>query len=182
MRVFILLLSFALIPVSLAKIYTWEDASGRTIYGDMPPEHKKAKEVKTQELTIVPGYKDPSLEKETDTLKTQASSEKKEEVSYKSFDVSYPRDDEAIRANDGNVTVSFDLQPPLQKTDTLSIYLDGKKIAEDSKALSISLNNLDRGTHSLFAVVRNEKGDVLLNSNTVSFHVLRNSIITNPRR
>ncbi len=179
MRAFLLLLSLLVVTTatSWAKIYTWKDASGRTIYGDTPPEQKKAKEVKTQELTIVPGFKDPSLEAKTAKPEQQ---EDEEEFTYKSFKVSYPNNDEAIRANDGNITIAFELEPALQANDSVSIYLDGKKIVEDGKSLSTSLSNLDRGSHSLFAVVKNNKGDVLLNSNTVSFHMLRNSIITNP--
>ncbi len=181
MRIPILLLSAALFStaasISFAKIYSWKDASGKTVFGDNPPNYNKAKEVKTQELTIIPGYKDPST---IQTHKKEVSHESANEddgKSYETFNVTYPKDDEAIRSNDGNITVAFELSPALKKTDTIFVYVDGKKIVENSKSLSVSLQGLDRGTHSMFAVVRNGNGDVLLNSNTVSFHILRNSII-----
>jgi hypothetical protein len=181
MRIPILLLSAALfstaVSTSFAKIYSWKDASGKTVFGDNPPNQNKAKEVKTQELTIVPGYKDPTIA-QVSTKKSDVDTTKADEgTGYEVFNVAYPKDDEAIRANDGNITVAFELSPALKKTDTIFVYMDGKKIVKDSKSLSVSLQSLDRGTHSMFAVVRNGNGDVLLNSNTVSFHILRNSIV-----
>ena len=186
MRVIVLLLSLTLLSsllnTSLAKIYTWKDESGKTVYGDNPPEHNKAKEVKTQELTIIPGYKDPNAKNSQKNKTEKEQFDAEEEPDYESFVVSYPKDDEAIRANDGNITVSFELTPALKSTDSVFIYLDGKKVVEGSKALSASLTSLDRGSHSMFAVIRNNNGDVLLNSDAVTFHVLRNSILTNPVR
>lgn len=182
MRLLLMLLTLAIATTTcFAKIYTWKDASGRTVYGDNPPQQNKAKEVITQELTIVPGFKDPSLEQN----KTNQGSEENPDTSntddessnYESFNITYPTNDLAIRSNSGNITSSLELTPGLKKPDTIFIYLDGKKIVEDSKSLSASFSNLDRGSHSMFAVIRNHDGDVLINSNTVTFHVLRNSII-----
>ncbi|MEE9304043.1 MAG: DUF4124 domain-containing protein [Thiotrichaceae bacterium] len=186
MRVFTLLLSFLFFTVassiSCAKIYSWKDASGKTVYGDNPPNQNKAKEVKTQELTVVPGYKDPSLAQVAEKTVSDDKIEDDQDKGYDIFNVTYPKNDEAIRTNDGNVTVAFELSPALKSTDTVFIYVDGKKVVEGSQSLTASLTSLDRGTHSMFAVVRNDNGDVLLNSNTVSFHIMRNSIITNPSR
>ncbi len=189
MRLPLLLLTLAITATSItsfAKIYTWKDASGRTVYGDNPPQQNKAKEVITRELTVVPGYKDPSLEQHQTSQGTEedpdATNTDSESSTYESFNITYPTNDLAIRSNSGNITSSFELTPRLKKTDTIFIYLDGKKVVEDSKSLSASFSNLDRGSHSMFAVIRNHNGDVLINSNTVTFHVLRNSIIINRRR
>lgn len=181
----ITLTSFTLTTPTLAKIYTWKDASGRTIFGDNPPQHNKAKEVKTKELTVVPGFKDPSLQQNNNTKQPAEESENTDEnaaAGYESFNITYPTSDIAIRSNNGNVASSFELSPGLKKSDTISVYLDGKKVVEDSKSLSASFSNLDRGSHSMFAVIRNSNGDILINSNTVTFHILRNTIINNQSR
>lgn len=174
----ILLIFIALYSVTTtADIYSWKDTNGNTVFGDTPPEAIKAKRIETQPLTVIPSFKDPSLEQSQDTSKE----EKDTGEAYESFEVAYPNDDATIRSNDGNLNLSLDLSPSLQSSDRVFIYLDGKKVQEEgSTSLSASLNNLDRGTHSLFAVVRSEDGDVLINSNTVSFHVQRNSIINAP--
>lgn len=170
---FTLIFSFS----AMADIYSWKDANGTTVFGDTPPEAKKARKIETQPLTVIPSFKDPSLESTEDSSKDDND----DDEAYESFDVAYPTDDTTIRSNDGNLNISLDLSPSLKSSDKVFIYVDGKKIQEEgSNSLSASLNNLDRGTHSLFAVVRNEGGDVLINSNTVTFHIQRNTIINNP--
>lgn len=160
-----------------AEIYSWKDANGNTVFGDTPPEAKQAEKIESRPLTVIPSYKDPELEKQDDAKKE----DKDDSENYESFEIAYPSDDATIRSNDGNVNISLDLSPSLQSSHRVFVYLDGKKINEEgSGSLSASLNNLDRGTHSIFAVVRTENGDVLINSNTVKFHVQRNSIINNP--
>lgn len=188
MRLILLLLSLTLISTSFAKIYTWKDNNGKTIYGDNPPQSEKAEEVIIKELTIIEAYKHPSLiEDKASNNKTKSDKDKAEgnrdqTTSYESFKITYPIDDQDIRASTGDITAAFSLTPSLHEADTVFVYLDGKKMVENSKSLSASFVNLDRGSHSMFAVIRNNNGDVLINSNTVSFHVFRSSMIKKPRK
>lgn len=48
----------------MAKVYTWKDASGKTIYSDTPPPARAIKEVNIQVAPVVVKKKS-SLEKET---------------------------------------------------------------------------------------------------------------------
>lgn len=177
MRITLFTFTLLFCLAATAEIYSWKDANGNTVFGDTPPEAKQAKKIETQPLTVIPSFKDPSLEKPEETAKVDED----EGEAYESFEVAYPSDDATIRSNDGNLNISLDLSPSLKSSDRVFIYVDGKKVIEEgSRSLSASLNNLDRGTHSLFAVVRSEDGDVLINSNTVNFHIQRNSIINNP--
>lgn len=177
MRILILLLSLTIASVSSAKIFTWKDSSGRTIYGDNPPENNTAKEVNPPELTIIPGYKDPTYSTPTETPpQVQKSSQV---VEYTSFKITSPTAEQSIQANNGNINIAMQLSPALAKQDRIFIYLDGKKIVKDSQSLNAALSNLDRGSHSVFAVIRTKNGDVLINSNTVKFYLLRSSRIGN---
>lgn len=193
MRILSLIISLVLISPGFASIYTWKDASGRTVYGDNPPEKGKVMELNPEPLTIVPGFKDPDAEESTtsssnpDIAKQQKeldekSEEEEDKPPYDSFKIAYPSSGEEIRSNDGTLSISLELSPALAEEDYIFIYVNGKKLIENSKSLSIDLSNLDRGSHSMFAVVRNDKGHVLLNSNTVTFNILRNSAILNRRR
>ena len=191
MRTLILIFTFMLIffTSAIGEIYSWKDKNGRTVYGDDPPENIVSKTFIPEPLMIVPSYKDPTEdeknaaqeEKLDDGNKTEeATDDEKEETDeppYATFKITYPAKDDVIRANNGNIFISLQLSPTLAASDRVFVYVNGKKVVENSKALSVELKQLDRGKHSIFAVVRNDKGDVLINSNTVTFSVLRNSTI-----
>ena len=74
----------------------------------------------------------------------------------------------------GNILVKFDLEPALQQGHGLVVYLDGKQVAS-GEATVFSLKAVDRGQHSVFAILHNENNDVLKNTNAVKFNVLRAS-------
>ncbi|HIQ07252.1 MAG TPA: DUF4124 domain-containing protein [Thiotrichaceae bacterium] len=175
-RLLLITLSLALPIASMAslKIYTWKDETGRTIYGDNPPENNNIKEINPPELTIIPGYKDPST---AQPIKEIAKPNKTTE--YTLFKITSPTSEQSIQANTGNLTLTMKLEPKLADHDSIFIYLDGKKVVKNGKSLNATLNNLDRGTHSIFAVIRTKNGDVLINSNTVKFHLIRSSRIGN---
>ncbi|MCK5726290.1 MAG: DUF4124 domain-containing protein [Thiotrichaceae bacterium] len=171
MRITTLTISLTITISSFANIYTWTDENGKTIYGDNPPEHN-IQEVIPQELTIIPAYTDPN---ETNQSNILQDTEKRTE--YTTFKITTPAHDKTIQVNTGTIDIAMELSPTLSDKDRIFIYLDGKKVIKDSQSLSASLQSLDRGTHTLFAVVRTEEGDVLINSNTVKFHLLRSSRI-----
>lgn len=191
MRTVLMMVSLMFINAANAEIYSWVDSNGRTVYGDNPPENTTTQTFTPEPLMIVPAYADPDeAEKEVATTKadktdddsdTDTETTDKEadadQPAYKTFQITYPTKDEVIRANDGSLFMSMQLSPALAASDNVSIYVNGKKFVENGKALSVKLEQLDRGDHNMFAVVRNDKGDVLINSNTVKFSVLRNSVI-----
>lgn len=94
---------------------------------------------------------------------------------YESIEISSPQDDAAIRANNGNVTISVSLRPDLQDGHVITISVDGEEVSS-STATSIDLTSLDRGTHNVRAFVQDAKGRLILDSKTTTFHVLRHSI------
>lgn len=185
-----LILALSTGTASSMTIYQWVDENGNVVFGDNPNkvEKDKAKEVDIVPLTVIPAFETEEQKKKKEEAEKEAKSgeeeqkegedseeEDEEKFSYKSFKVTSPQNGEAIRANTGNLSVAFDLSPGLKETDTVSVYLDGKKHAEDSKSLVANFENLNRGEHSVFAVVKNKEGDVLLNSDTIRFNVLRHS-------
>lgn len=106
--------------------------------------------------------------------------EKKDEAGssatfYKSFAVSEPTADSAVRANDGSVSVTLSLQPPLdtKKAHRIVFILDGKAVTQPATGLTTTLEGLDRGSHTVSAEVRDSQGAVLKSADPVIFHVLR---------
>ena len=177
-----------------SKIYQWVDANGNTVFGDSPVDENMAAEIEILPVMTMPAYE--TEEQKAERKQREAaerlrlfnankgdvepeSEQEDEEFKYTSFNVASPQDGDAIRANDGSVTIAFHLEPSLGPTDTVSIYLDGKRYSDNSKALTAHLMDLNRGEHSIFAVVKNKDGDVLLNSDTIRFNVLKYSKLLN---
>ncbi|MCK5853854.1 MAG: hypothetical protein KAG56_01445, partial [Sulfurovaceae bacterium] len=97
---------------------------------------------------------------------------KKEKVIYAKFSILAPKDKQAIRANDGDVTVMLSLKPKLLPEHTLSVFLDGKKMAEGDLRM-VNLTNLNRGDHKVYAVINGKKGKQIRKGKEIVFTVIR---------
>ncbi|MEZ5537231.1 MAG: DUF4124 domain-containing protein [Thiolinea sp.] len=178
LRVLVLPILLLFSSMLSAEVYRWTDANGRTVFGDDPPAQIKAKPVELQPLTIADSY--DSGEKQNNSASAVTDEEEAdktaETVDYKNFKVTSPAKGEAIRANNGNVLVRLELEPALQDGHGIVVYLDGKQAASGD-ATTFSLENIDRGSHSLFAVVHDANDEVLKNTESVSFDLLRASVL-----
>lgn len=165
------LLLIALITASVsavATVYRWVDADGQVHFSDQPVTG--AKKITLRESTI---YSAPVLpETVTDTAVGGGGGEQKP-FAYETLSVVNPEADQPIRSNEGQVNISIELQPGLQPGHKIRVYLDGTQAAEDLATTQISLQEVDRGTHSLEVGVIDESGKELKRSGAVSFHLLR---------
>lgn len=166
-------------------IHKWVEKNGTTVYTDAPPEGQATQTVELPEITIVetlpleplPPLSTSSSENDntsnnsTEQSNSSSENQQKDKPKYE-VEIISPKDDESIRANDGNVTAVFNIKPPLKKGESLVIYLDGKQksIGENTQ---FRFENLDRGTHTLFAIVRDKEGNAIANSESTKFHVQR---------
>jgi hypothetical protein len=92
---------------------------------------------------------------------------------YGRFEILSPTADEGVRANDGNVTVSLALDPPLLPGHRVVVLVDGRPVGSPDASLQVALTNLDRGTHRVEASVVNAGGQALASAGPLTFHVLR---------
>ena len=165
MRFLILfLLAFNFVCLSAETVYKTVDEEGNIIFTDKPGEG--AEEIKLEELQTIknpnpPQYK-PLPEKQPDPGPL-----------YKSFFVANPADGSGLRSNAGNITISLSLQPSLRPGHKVVITLDGKEVSSGN-SLGVSLNNVDRGTHSIGAKVLDVNGTQLISTSS-SFSLLRAS-------
>jgi hypothetical protein len=95
--------------------------------------------------------------------------------SYTGFSITNPTNDQGVRANDGNVTIHMSLQPALRSGHMIVLNVDGEdgKSSKTTSGLTIELNNMSRGLHTVTATVVDEDGNGLIKTEPVSFHVLR---------
>lgn len=148
-----------------ADVYKSVDESGNAVFSDKPT--KGSQKIELQETQII---RLPAAE----PMPTMPGQEKLP-IEYKSIIITTPQDDAAIRANNGGVDVAVSIDPGLKDGHTLVLYVDGKEVSSGAST-SAKLNNLDRGTHSLRASVKDADGRIKTSSKTVTFHLLRHSI------
>lgn len=176
-----LLLVFSLpLFTANAGVYRWVDADGSVVYGDNPPKKSGAKSVDLPILTVADGYA-PQQPGTTPAAVTPATPPEKENTpaAYSDFKITAPAANEAIRANDGNLSVNISLTPELKNGDGITLYLDSKQVATGA-ALAFPLTGMERGEHTVFAVLNDAKGNIIQNTETVKFNVLRNVVAKTP--
>lgn len=137
------------------KVYFSDQPGPDAVQVDVPP-------AQTISLPAVPESTDPAQQTSDVT-------------SYTEFTIVSPTSEQEIRANDGNVSVRFSLQPALMPGHTIALVIDGEdgnKI-KAGDGMTVELNNLSRGRHTVEATVVDDAGKPLIQAGPVSFNVLR---------
>ncbi len=175
---------FFLAPLSVnAAIYQYKDENGNISFSDKPVDGaKRLKESKPSVAPVPKRIKNPSPVSTNKSEEVQSSvQEKKKKTAkrYKWIKITNPKDDLAIRSNNGDLEITVLLKPALQTKfgHEIQLILDGKKLTNRWRSNSILLNNIDRGTHILSAIVVNKRGKKLKQSKQITFHLLRHSIL-----
>ena len=163
-----LVLLFSSLPIQ-AEIYRGVDEEGNVFYSD--------KEQPNTELIPTPAPNTiimPKLE-----AKTPAAAEvEKKDASYKSFSITTPANNAAVRDNAGNLSVSLSIDPALNKKngDAIRLTIDNRVVTAKTTSLTVNIPNVDRGSHSLKAELVNKAGQVI-RSSSVQFQMLRFSTL-----
>jgi len=167
----IVTVSLAISSVVVADtIYRWTDAKGIVHYGDSPPESAKVRVVDFPELTIIKDY--GKLYQPVLTAEERGIVNKNKKSHYTQFSILAPKNKQAIRANDGDVTVILSLKPKLLSEHQLSIFLDDKPIAKGGLWM-VNLTNLNRGEHAVYAIINDKDGKQIIKSKKIVFTVVR---------
>lgn len=155
--------------VVLSGVYQWVDDQGQVHFSDQPVSG--AKEIQLRESTV---YTPPSLPDSTaGSPSNDGDNEQGVAGAYDSIAIVSPSPDEPIRSNEGQVNISVELIPGLRAGHKIRVYLDGTQASDDLDSTQISLQEVDRGTHTLGVGVVDANGEELKRSETISFHLLR---------
>ncbi|MDX1433895.1 MAG: DUF4124 domain-containing protein [Gammaproteobacteria bacterium] len=175
MRTLALLIALALASgaAQAEKVYKVIQPDGTVEFTDDPRPGETATEVKVEPLNTTPPLATPAQEAGLESSTTSSGQ------TYSEFRITSPDDNAALRVNNGNVDVDLALEPPLRSGDTIDIMLNGTVVG-GGKQTAITLSNVDRGSHTVQAVVKNGAGEVVARSNTVSFSLQRRSAILQP--
>lgn len=171
----LLFLSGISLSVAHAEVYRWVDATGRVVYGDNPPKKSGAKAVELPTLTIADGYA-PKVTAPASDAPPEAA---EEATAYSEFKITSPTADETLRSNTGTVTVSAALTPDLKSGHGIVWYVDSKQ-AGSGVTPTVTLNDLTVGTHRVFAVLNDAAGNIIQNTETITFNLLRQTSVSKP--
>ena len=161
-RLVVLLL---LVPFAVcAQVYKWTDKDGNVHYSDTPQKNTD-KPLDLPESMIYKAPPKPRID---------LSKPKKREPykAYKTFKISSPQNDGTVRSAPGNMVVSLQISPSLMSGHEAVVMIDGKQVGK-SKSASVSVSNVDRGTHSLSAKIVDAGGKTVASASAITFHMKR---------
>jgi hypothetical protein len=165
----------ALVPWSLsADIYKQVQPDGTVSYSSDPSPN--AEKIEPPPLQVI-----PEAEPLTDTLGEDQTPT--DLASYTQISIVEPANDQVIYSNERIVSVDIEIEPVLQTQlgHSLVILLDGIPVEAPTNEPRVTLNEVDRGTHTLTAEIRDADGHELIQSAPVTFHLMQHSSLNPPR-
>jgi len=156
---------------SATTIYKWTDSDGVVHYSDQPAPGSHKVDVGSPQT--VPAQKMPkNLQTGGNGAPGQQGASKA--AGYQSLSLSHPSPKQTIRNNQGRLRVVYRLQPHLRarRGDRVQVLLDGK-LAKTTADGSATLDNIDRGTHTVRVQVVDSSGKPLIRSASHTFYMKR---------
>lgn len=154
---------------SLAQIYKTVDDEGNVSFGDQPQKS-------SEQLDLPKPNTAQAIEVLPKSTITTAADTTQGAFNYKSLKITSPADDTGIPHGTGDLSVSISNSPALRKEDKIRLLLDGKAHSDGSSS-SFQLNDIDRGSHTLQALIIGDSGKVLKKSSTITVHIMRTSVV-----
>jgi hypothetical protein len=152
-------------PCVAADLYKWTDAQGQVHYGDDP--HKGAKRLPND---AVQSYSPP---RRSTHLSPKAKDKSQGFTGYSEVTIVNPQADETIWDNEGGLAVRARVEPGLQSGlgHKLQFLLDGQPAGAAEDSVSMTLTEIERGSHSLSAIVVDGDGKQLARAPSINFHI-----------
>lgn len=156
--------------VLAATVYKWVDENGVVHYSDKP--HANAQKVHVQSAQTY-----PSTPAAPDTgVPAAPAAAEAPAAGYQGCAISSPSADEEF-ANLESLSIAVRTDPALHTGDQVFIMVDGTLVnGGQPTGTSFTLTPVERGTHTVQAVVRNAEGELMCQTPGVSFSVHQPSI------
>ena len=157
-----------------ATLYKWVDADGITHYSDRPaPGAEKV------QIAGAQSYRGAST---AATPSRRAANAPAAAPRYSRLEITRPSEGESFVNNGGSVDAAAVVEPGLANGHQLWFVLDGTRQPDPAGGAMTMTFQVDRGTHTMAAVITDETGRELMSSAGITFYVRQNSILANPPR
>lgn len=152
-----------------AEIYKHVGSNGEIIYSDRPEEGGEP--VKLPGINSYTGSRGTQNRAGTNAV----AREKAANGPYRSVRILQPSQDQTVQHNGGKVNVSLLLEPALRPGNGIRIIVNGFPKPEIINTTQFILADMNRGTNTLQIQVVGSNGDVLGESESVSFNIFQPS-------
>ena len=171
MHKWLILISLAWTVVAAEPAYRWVDENGQVHYSDRPtPGATRI------ELATGPAAPPPSALPVQSPQAVDAQPEPEPEEDYTLFNVLRPAQQETLWGTGNTVDVAVEIGPQLQRGHRLGYFLDGSLTDLGSGSTQFQLEGVERGIHTLQAVILDENGNEVIRTLAVTFMMQQPSI------
>ncbi len=169
-RLFILIALVGSLAVA-GTVYRWVDENGVVHYSDQP--HPAAQKVQVPPAQT---YKEGSYAPSGPTGPT-APPPTAEPSTYQACAIAQPTSDQTF-SNLDSLSIVVRIDPSIRAGDQVFLLLDGQPLnGGKPTGTQFTLSPVDRGTHTVQAVVRNSGGGLMCQTPSVTFNVHQASIL-----
>ena len=176
----LVVLSLALIASPLmAQVYKTVDKDGNVTFTDQPPgDGSKPVELAPISVIEAPTYEkappaDVGAEKEMSLADVRRS--------FRDFAIVSPQSEESVWKPDGPISIAWSAGSALQEGMQVEIYLDGKMHTATTQQM-VPVVGMDRGEHSVYAILKDSRRRVIATSEAVVFFVRQPGLYNRARR
>jgi hypothetical protein len=155
---------------SKRELWKWKDANGVTQYSDRPVPGATKVELYTSTPAPSAG---PAARPATPASQVKPAAG----VQYQSLEIWQPESEQTFFGANTTVDVRLRSEPAVASDHELRLFLDGTLVAAGANGNSYTLSNLDRGAHSLEALIVDKDGTVQVRSQPVVFHIMQPTTI-----
>jgi hypothetical protein len=169
------LMSLACSLALAATVYKWVDENGTVHYSDQP--HANAEKVQVQAAQTYPANASAASVAAAANAVEARSAAPSADNAYRGCAIADPRDGAEFASIDVlNVTVRTN--PAVRSGDQIYILMDGSALNGGNPTGSqFSISPVDRGSHTLQAVVRDGSGNLMCQSPAVTVEIHQNSLL-----
>lgn len=158
-------------PLWATTVYKWVDENGVVHYSDQP--HTDAQKIHVQAAQT---YKSSDSAAAPGGTPAPAAANAPQEL-YQGCLIAQPVNDQTL-ANVDSLTIIVRTDPSLRLGDHVFLLLDGLALNNGAATgTQFVLTPVDRGTHTLQAVVRDSGGGLMCQTPAVTFNVHQSSVL-----
>ena len=155
-----------------AEIYRQVDAQGNVTYTDEPSDQAPAEPVKIKPVTTITLPK-PEAVREPEQLREKVETEG---AAYSNLRFIAPDNDQAFYSGNGDVSFQVASSPGLKRGHKYEVTLDGQPVGQSTSG-TVSVRNIDRGTHNAGVNIVDSSGVTIKTGNTIRFTIHRPSVL-----